>query len=195
MHNLEHGYTVVWYRASAPQDQITVLQQILKTFSSDDYDAAEKFIAAPWTDTDPAGFPDGKNVVLTRWTADPNQLGQRRTPEGRPPGLFGGERSGDQGLHGEVPVGERAGAQRRLTPWLSAPTPSTTPTVAGRTLTAARDADVGTGQEFGHRALPAVRRQPQVAEEGRRSEGHLGRHQEVGAGVDEDAEPAVPQRA
>ena len=71
VHNLEHGYTVVWYRASAPQDQIDALEQISKTFSSDDYDPTKKFIAAPWTDSDPAGFPDGKNVVLARWTADP----------------------------------------------------------------------------------------------------------------------------
>jgi len=28
-----------------------------------------KFIAAPWTD---AGFPAGKNLVLTHWYADPN---------------------------------------------------------------------------------------------------------------------------
>ena len=68
VHNLEHGYTVVWYRDSAPQDQITALQQISKTFSSDDYDPTKKFIAAPWTEADGAGFPDGKNVVLTRWT-------------------------------------------------------------------------------------------------------------------------------
>ena len=68
MHNLEHGYTVAWYRADAPSDQIDALEQIAKTFSSDDYDPAKKFIAAPWTDSDGAGFPAGKNVVLTRWT-------------------------------------------------------------------------------------------------------------------------------
>ena len=67
VHNLEHGYTVVWYRADAPGDQVKALQDIAKTFGSDDYDPADKFIAAPWTE---AGFPDGQNVVLTRWTAD-----------------------------------------------------------------------------------------------------------------------------
>ena len=68
VHNLEHGYTVVWYRGDAPADQVEALQNIAKTFGSDDYDLADKFIAAPWTD---AGFPDGKNMVLTRWTANP----------------------------------------------------------------------------------------------------------------------------
>ncbi len=82
VHNLEHGYTVVWYRASAPKDQITALQQISKTFSSDDYDPTKKFIAAPWEDSDPAGFPDGKDVVLTRWTADPNNPAVATTQKG-----------------------------------------------------------------------------------------------------------------
>jgi hypothetical protein len=61
VHNLEHGYTVVWYRDSAPQADKDALAAIAKTF-----------IAAPWTEADGAGFPDGKNVVLTRWTADPS---------------------------------------------------------------------------------------------------------------------------
>lgn len=70
VHNLEHGYTVVWYRAEAPADQVKALQRIAKTFGSDDYDPTQKFIAAPWGEADGAGFPAGKNVVLTRWTAD-----------------------------------------------------------------------------------------------------------------------------
>jgi hypothetical protein len=82
VHNLEHGYTVVWYRADAPSDQIKDLQRISKTFSSDDYDPADKFIAAPWSATDGAGFPDGKNVVITRWTADPNDPSNPITQRG-----------------------------------------------------------------------------------------------------------------
>jgi hypothetical protein len=75
VHNLEHGYTVVWYRASAPSKQIDNLQRIAKTFGSEEYDPADKFIAAPWSDADGAGFPAGKDVVITRWTADPNDPG------------------------------------------------------------------------------------------------------------------------
>ena len=44
VHNLEHGYTVVWYRDGAPDDVVKTLQSIAKTFSSDDYDPADKFI-------------------------------------------------------------------------------------------------------------------------------------------------------
>ena len=68
VHNLEHGYTIAWYRPDAPSDQITALENLAKTFG-DKYSLADKFIAAPWTDP---GFPEGKNVVLTHWYADPS---------------------------------------------------------------------------------------------------------------------------
>ena len=84
VHNLEHGYTIAWYRDGLPSSQLKALQQAAKTFSSDDYNPAEKFIAAPWAASD-GPFPEGKNVVLTHWTADPNdpsdpskQLGVRQ---------------------------------------------------------------------------------------------------------------------
>jgi hypothetical protein len=82
VHNLEHGYTVVWYRADAPGKQIKNLQRIAKTFGSDDYDPADKFIAAPWSEADGAGFPAGKNVVIARWTADPNDPGNPTAQKG-----------------------------------------------------------------------------------------------------------------
>jgi len=69
VHNLEHGYTVAWYRQDAPEDQVKALRDIAKTFAGDDVDLANKFIAAPWTGE---GFPEGKNVVLTHWYADPS---------------------------------------------------------------------------------------------------------------------------
>jgi len=82
VHNLEHGYTVVWYRADAPGEQVKDLQRIAKTFASDDYDPTKKFIAAPWAESDGAGFPAGKNVVITRWTADPNDPSNPLTQRG-----------------------------------------------------------------------------------------------------------------
>jgi hypothetical protein len=72
VHNLEHGYTIAWYRDGAPGTQVKELQRAAKTFSSDDFDPADKFIAAPWAESDGGPFPQGKNIVLTRWTADPN---------------------------------------------------------------------------------------------------------------------------
>jgi hypothetical protein len=71
VHNLEHGYTVVWYRDTLAKDQIDQLSSIAKTFKNENFDPNEKFIAAPWSEDDGAGFPAGKNVVLARWIADP----------------------------------------------------------------------------------------------------------------------------
>jgi hypothetical protein len=82
VHNLEHGYTVVWYRDTMPQDQIDELETISKTFTSEEYDQADKFIVAPWTEADGAGFPEGKNVVLTRWYADPGNPSEQSLQKG-----------------------------------------------------------------------------------------------------------------
>jgi hypothetical protein len=79
VHNLEHGYTIAWYRADAPADQVSALQDIAKTFGGDDVSLANKFIAAPWTDP---GFPEGKNVVLTHWYADPAEPGDAAKQKG-----------------------------------------------------------------------------------------------------------------
>jgi len=83
VHNLEHGYTVVWYRDTMPDRQQDQLERIAKTFSGDeDYDPANKFIAAPWTEADGGGFPEGKNLVITRWTADPTNPSDVATHKG-----------------------------------------------------------------------------------------------------------------
>jgi hypothetical protein len=74
VHNLEHGYTIAWYRDTTPQDQVDALESISRTFSTSlrtQADFSSKFIAAPWSEADGPAFPAGKNVVLTRWYADP----------------------------------------------------------------------------------------------------------------------------
>ena len=82
VHNLEHGYTVAWYRADAPADQIAALEAASKTFRASEYDIDQKFIAAPWAAADGAAFPEGKNVVLARWTADPSNPADGATQRG-----------------------------------------------------------------------------------------------------------------
>jgi hypothetical protein len=69
VHNLEHGYTIAWYRAGMSEDAKEQLEQISKTFAGDDY-TQDKFIAAPWNEAD-GSFPDGKNIVLAHWYAEP----------------------------------------------------------------------------------------------------------------------------
>ncbi len=71
VHNLEHGYTLVWYRPTAPAEQITQLENVAKTFGGDDARLTDKFIAAPWSDADGEGFPAGKDVMIAHWYADP----------------------------------------------------------------------------------------------------------------------------
>jgi hypothetical protein len=82
VHNLEHGYTVVWYRSTLAGEERDQLEAISKTFDAEQYDPADKFIAAPWADADGTGFPAGKNVVLTHWFADPANPGNAATQQG-----------------------------------------------------------------------------------------------------------------
>ena len=81
VHNLEHGYTLAWYRADAPEDEIAALRKAAGTFGSETYDPSQKFIAAPYSATDGA-FPDGKNVVLARWTASPDNPSDQTKQKG-----------------------------------------------------------------------------------------------------------------
>jgi hypothetical protein len=72
VHNLEHGYTIVWYDETVADDPaaVTELRAVAKKFpGTDNY--RYKFIAAPWTsdDADGAKFPDGKHVAYTHWSA------------------------------------------------------------------------------------------------------------------------------
>ncbi|MAO79391.1 DUF3105 domain-containing protein [uncultured Nocardioides sp.] len=70
MHNLEHGFTIMWYDETVADDadQLTELRAIARKFS-DTTDRRNAFIIAPWTETDGADFPDGKHVALTHWSA------------------------------------------------------------------------------------------------------------------------------
>jgi hypothetical protein len=81
VHNLEHGYTLAWYRAEAPQDEIDLLRQAANTFGSETYDPSQKFIAAPYSTAD-GTFPEGKDVVLARWTANPDNPADQTQQQG-----------------------------------------------------------------------------------------------------------------
>ncbi len=73
VHNLEHGYTILWYDQSVADDagQLGQIRAIAKKFkeSGDETNYRNKFIAAPWLDGDEDGadFPDGQHVALTHW--------------------------------------------------------------------------------------------------------------------------------
>jgi hypothetical protein len=67
VHNLEHGYTVVWYGKATPQAQIDELKKI-----SDNArrmkETGGKFIVSAWDDAYGA-FPAGKTIGLSHWGA------------------------------------------------------------------------------------------------------------------------------
>jgi hypothetical protein len=59
VHNLEHGYVVVWYDEDTPDDQLDQLREITTSDAVD-----RKFMVAPW----PRGkFEGEKNVAITAW--------------------------------------------------------------------------------------------------------------------------------
>ena len=71
VHNLEHGYTILWYDQTIADDPAALddVQAIARKFGGDDF--RDKFIAAPWKadDEDGAKFPDGQHVAFTHWSA------------------------------------------------------------------------------------------------------------------------------
>jgi hypothetical protein len=72
VHNLEHGYTILWYDDTIAKDEAAMddVQAIARKFSGSD-DLRDKFIAAPWTADDENGakLPDGQHIAFTHWSA------------------------------------------------------------------------------------------------------------------------------
>lgn len=68
VHNLEHGYVVIWYDQSAADDKTEIKN--IKAIATKFQNKQVRVIAAPWTKKDGAAFPSGKHIALTRWTAD-----------------------------------------------------------------------------------------------------------------------------
>jgi len=64
VHNLEHGYTVVWYLPTLPADQVSALKGLSATIAAKL--PGNKFIVAPW-DTTRGDFPAGKTVAISHW--------------------------------------------------------------------------------------------------------------------------------
>ncbi len=69
VHNLEHGYTVLWYDSTATAQQQATLKAI-GAKARDTSVARDKFIVSAW---DPAygTFPAGKHFALSHWAATP----------------------------------------------------------------------------------------------------------------------------
>jgi hypothetical protein len=68
VHNLEHGYSILWYDQTVADDDklLADVEAIAGKFSGEDFE--NKFIAAPWTSEDGDPFPGGAHVALTHWS-------------------------------------------------------------------------------------------------------------------------------
>jgi len=81
VHNLEHGYTLLWYddTIAKSSDQLAVVKAIAKKYEGSQK-LTDKFIAVPWTSKDGKAFPGGKHVALTHWSAggDPSDVAKQK---------------------------------------------------------------------------------------------------------------------
>jgi hypothetical protein len=66
VHNLEHGYNVVWYTDALPEADVAALEDLSAKIA--DGLPGNKFIASAW---DPAygAFPEGKTIGMSHWGA------------------------------------------------------------------------------------------------------------------------------
>jgi hypothetical protein len=74
VHNLEHGYTVLWYLPSEESARTAQLQE-LASLGNKVSPSQAKFIVAPWNDAYGA-FPSGKKFALTHWSATTDASGK-----------------------------------------------------------------------------------------------------------------------
>ncbi len=110
VHNLEHGYSILWYDETVADsdEQLAQVKAIANKFEGSDFE--NKFIAAPWTAEDGEAFPDGAHVALTHWSMG----GTNGNPEGQ------------RGItqYCEVPSGEAVATFMEDYPYTDSPEPN-----------------------------------------------------------------------
>ena len=106
VHNLEHGYTIVWYDDTIKGDQLDELKDIAASARTEDaVGPTGKFIVSAWDDAY-GDFPSGKHIGISHWGA-----------AGQPhPAVRQGQRRGRPGLHRRVPGQRLPRAERRSSP-------------------------------------------------------------------------------
>lgn len=72
VHNLEHGYTILWYDETIANDEekLDLVRAIASKYKGTD-NFRLRFKAVPWTDKDGEPFPEGQHVAFTHWSAKP----------------------------------------------------------------------------------------------------------------------------
>ena len=97
VHNLEHGYTILWYDQTAADDAATMneIEALSDKFRSNSDNLRYKFIAAPWTSKDEkesGKFPNGKHIALSHWSAGGCRRDRHHQAGRRLPVLLGAQR-------------------------------------------------------------------------------------------------------
>ena len=73
VHNLEHGYTILWYDDAIANAQKDVLRELSAAeAASEPAGPGNKFIAVPWDDAE-GKLPEGKQMALSHWSATKGQ--------------------------------------------------------------------------------------------------------------------------
>lgn len=80
VHNMEHGFTILWYDETAASDpeMLDEIKAIARKYTGTSNHRL-KFMAVPWTKSDGKAFPDDTHVALTHWSA--GGLGDAATQE------------------------------------------------------------------------------------------------------------------
>ncbi len=78
VHNLEHGYNIVWYAPTVTGTALDDLQSIAEKMR--DNNTTRKFIVVPW-DAARGPFPAGKTIAMSHWGA-PSKAGDYATSTG-----------------------------------------------------------------------------------------------------------------
>lgn len=78
VHNLEHGFTLLWYdeTIAADEEQMQMLRGIAGKFT-DNSNLRSKFKAVPWTEEDGEPFPEGQHIAFTHWSAGEGEDDQK----------------------------------------------------------------------------------------------------------------------
>lgn len=69
VHNLEHGFTILWYDETAAADKSMMddIEAIATKYKGTD-NLRLKFKAVPWLKKDGKPFPDGQHIAFTHWS-------------------------------------------------------------------------------------------------------------------------------
>ena len=113
VHNLEHGYTILWYDETVAADEAMMddLRGIASKKSSTT-NLRDKFKAVPWTSEDGDPFPSGQHVAMTHWSV--GGVGAA-AEEGKQSGIF---------QYCSAPSGEALETFMEQYPYLDSPEPA-----------------------------------------------------------------------